>query len=477
MVTLGVDGLVSGLDTTSIITNLMSVEAQPQTLLKSQLSATQAKATAYRTVNTRFDAIRSAAEALTSTSLAAARSASSTNSTVTASATSSAVDGSSVSFRVEQLATAKQVTSLEKWSSPTARADEQPKPVWPIKVLDSTGATVGSIVIPANATLTDAVSAINASGYGVHATIVQLAANQFRLQVSSDGTGTDGARTLQGADETADDPQSQTVGTAESGFQRSRDAVNAQISIDGTGYVRESSTNTFADLMTGVSVTVSKADPTATSPTTISVGVDGSAIAAKVKALVDAANGALGVIKGYTVSTAGSAVATLQGDRALVQLGDSVMDAVSSAIGGKSLSTLGLQLNKDGTLSFDSGKFTATLASDPTTVNRLLSGVPATTTDGVTTAAVPGFADKIAALAKAASNSSTGTLVQLANGRDTLANAIQDKIDGWDIRLANRKDTLTKQFTALETALSTIKNQASWLSSQINQLYNPNKSS
>ncbi len=38
----------------------MKVEARPQDLLKTQLSAAQAKATAYRAVNTRFDAIRSA---------------------------------------------------------------------------------------------------------------------------------------------------------------------------------------------------------------------------------------------------------------------------------------------------------------------------------------------------------------------------------------------------------------------------------
>ena len=90
MVTLGVDGLVSGLDTTSIITNLMKVEAKPQDLLKTQLSATQAKAAAYRAVNTRFDAIRTAAEALTASSLQAAKTATSSTTSVTASATSTA---------------------------------------------------------------------------------------------------------------------------------------------------------------------------------------------------------------------------------------------------------------------------------------------------------------------------------------------------------------------------------------------------
>ena len=46
----------------------------------------------------------------------------------------------------------------------------------------------------------------------------------------------------------------------------------------------------------------------------------------------------------------------------------------------------------------------------------------------------------------------------------------QDRIDAWDLRLAKRKETLTRQFTAMETALSSLKNQSTWLAGQINSL-------
>ena len=59
---MSVDGLVSGMDTTSIISQLMSVEAGPQNALKTKLSATQTNASAYRTVNTTFLAITAAAD-------------------------------------------------------------------------------------------------------------------------------------------------------------------------------------------------------------------------------------------------------------------------------------------------------------------------------------------------------------------------------------------------------------------------------
>ena len=460
MVTLGVDGLASGLDTTSIITNLMKVEAKPQDLLKTQLSATQAKAAAYRAVNTRFDAIRTAAEALTTSSLAAAKTATSTSTSVTASATSAASAKSSVSFTVDRLATAQSGLLATTYTSTTAALPTDDVPSYPITVTQADGTTT-QITVPPNASLLDAVSAINASGV-LNATIIQLEKGQYRVQVGAAETG----KTFTITD----------ANGSSAGYVPKVDATTAQLTLTN-GLTATSTNNTFTDLIPGTTITVSKADTAGAAPTTVAVGSDSAAVTAKVKALVDAANGALGVIKGYTVSTAGTATATLQGDSTLVQLSSQLLTSISSAIGGKSASTVGLQLAKDGTITFDASVFAAKLASDPSTVARLISGTDATTVNGVDTPAVTGIAGQLAALAKTASDSSTGTLVSLAKGRDSLANTLQDRIDAFDIRLEARRATLTKQFTTLETALNTIKNQSSWLSSQIGQLYNPNKSS
>ena len=465
MVTLGVDGLASGLDTTSIISSLMKVEAKPQDLLKTQLYATQAKATAYRAVNTRFDAIRTAAEALTASSLSAAQTASSSTSSVTASATTAATAKGRVTFDVVQVASTQEVLSNRVFSSTTASVTgDGAQPSWPIQVIDANGQVTDTIVVPAGSSLADVADLISTSGYGLNATVVKVGAGQYRLKISADTAGSDGAFRI---GLTNDDGS-----VDETAYTETSPARGAIVDIGG-GFTASSPTNTFADLIPGTSITVSKVEYGAT----VAVGSDSSAVTAKVKALVDAVNGALGVIKGYTQSTAGAATATLQGDRALVQLTDRVLGAVSSAIGGKSAATIGLQLNRDGTISFDAAAFTAKLATDPVAVATVLSGTAASTTGGVTTPAVDGVAAKLAALAKVASDSSTGTLVQLAKGRDNLADSLQDRIDAFDIRLEARRATLTKQFTALETALNTIKNQSSWLSSQIGQLYNPNKSS
>jgi flagellar hook-associated protein 2 len=83
---------------------------------------------------------------------------------------------------------------------------------------------------------------------------------------------------------------------------------------------------------------------------------------------------------------------------------------------------------------------------------------------------VTGIAGRLLAVSKSASDATTGTLVALANGQDSLVKDIQNRISDWDLRLVKRKETLTRQFTAMETALSSLKNQSNWLAGQISSL-------
>jgi flagellar hook-associated protein 2 len=80
------------------------------------------------------------------------------------------------------------------------------------------------------------------------------------------------------------------------------------------------------------------------------------------------------------------------------------------------------------------------------------------------------IAGRLLAVSKSASDSTTGSLVKLAEGQDSMLKDIQSRIDSWDLRLAKRKEMLTHQFSAMETALSSLKNQSTWLAGQINSL-------
>src|SRR5438309_7885687 len=86
---LGLSGLSSGLDTSGIITKLMAIEQQPQTLLQNQLSNVSTYRSALQSVNTQLAAIATAAKtAATPGSLTAFTASSDTNgATATADAT------------------------------------------------------------------------------------------------------------------------------------------------------------------------------------------------------------------------------------------------------------------------------------------------------------------------------------------------------------------------------------------------------
>ena len=460
---MSVDGLVSGMDTTSLINQLLQAEAGPQTALKDKLGKTQTAASAYRTVNTTFLAVTAAAEALTTASLTAARKVTPSNTSVTASAGSTAVPGAAISFTVTSLASTQSVITNTQWDSATADV-RTVEPAWPIEILNGDGTPRGTVSVPPGATLADAVAAINAANLGVKASTVSTGGGKYRMQLTSTTPGSTGTFIVKSATE--------TPATAGSKFVQTSAGQDATLDLGG-GIVATSSSNTFADLLTGVSVTVSKVDPAAV---TLTVANDTDAVTSKVQTLVDAMNAALSTVKTYTSNASGS-TAALKGDYSVTSLAGMLLSAVSSAVGADgSPAQIGFQLSKDGKVTFDKAKFSAALKDDPAMAQRMVGGTLASNgPDGVVgggddVAATTGLAGRILAVSKSASDATTGTLVALANGQDTQAKDITDRIAAWDLRLAKRKETLTRQFTAMETALSSLKNQSTWLAGQLNSL-------
>jgi flagellar hook-associated protein 2 len=451
---MSVGGLISGLDTTNVISQLLQAEGAPQAALKTRLSVTNAAAAAYRSVNSRFDAVRSAAESLLKPETWTAMKATSSQPSVAATTSSSATAGS-LTFTVDKLATAHAVVNRDSvnWTSSASAYGAAS-----IDVFDGNGASMGpAITIGGTGTVADAAAAINASSYGLSAAVVQVSATEVALQVTAKDTGAAKAFSLSGA------------GT----FSVNTQGQDAQLSIGTTNpYTVSSATNSFSGLMPGTTLTVSKADPA--TPVTVTVGADPDAVAGKVQSLVDALNQALGSIKANT-NPKGGAASVLKGDSALRTLAGQLLDAASFAVGADgSPAVAGIELKKDGTVAFDKGKFLTALAADPAGVQRLLAGGPAgpgpDATSGTADDIVPGVAQRVFAIAKTATDATTGTLTLLADGRDKLAADIQSKIEAWDVRLAKRKEMLTRQFTAMETALSALRNQSTWLAGQINAL-------
>jgi flagellar hook-associated protein 2 len=492
--TSSISGLASGMDTATIVSQLMQIEAQPQTLLKTKLTQTQSQAAAYRQINTVMASLSSAAQALTGTALTSARKAASTSSSVAATAGTTAVAGSSISFTVNQLAAAQTSISAGTWSSATgdvrtASTGTTALPTWPLTFTKADG-TTGTINVAPGGSLNDAVAAINSSNLGLSASVIQLDSAHFKLQVTSNTTGKNGAFELLAPGETGDS----TFGSPGAAFSNTTTAADATITLT-SGDTATSSTNTFNELLTGVSVTVSQvstapagsAPATPPTPTTISVSSDTGGVTSKVKALIDAANSALTTISKYTDANNGTD-AVLKGDWSVTSLANQILDQISGAVGGdptapagtaarigKSPAQVGISLDRYGAIVFDSAKFSSALSSDPTLAQTIVGGVTGNGADGVANTPddsidTDGIAARLSVLAERASDKTTGMLTSLANSQDAQVKDIQSQIDDWTLRLQQRQSTLTSQFTAMETALGNLKNQSSWLTSQINSL-------
>jgi flagellar hook-associated protein 2 len=83
---------------------------------------------------------------------------------------------------------------------------------------------------------------------------------------------------------------------------------------------------------------------------------------------------------------------------------------------------------------------------------------------------VPGVAQRMAMVGNDAVDVVSGTLTASINGRKSEIDDLQAQIQSWDTRLAARQAQLKKQFTDMETALSQMKQQSSWLAGQVSTL-------
>jgi flagellar hook-associated protein 2 len=299
----------------------------------------------------------------------------------------------------------------------------------------------------------------------------------YQLQVTSTATGL--AKSFQITSDTQDATAYNVVSAGQ----------DAQITIgDGAGkIVSKSATNTFTGVMDGTTFTVSQTGVS----TTLKVGTDNGSITSAVSSMIDAANKAIQAVKDNTDSSEGS-TAALKGNFPLIQLADQIRSQLSNAIsvpvsadnptGSASPASLGIQLTKDGTITFDSAKFSAALSATPALAQQIAGGLTGAGLDGAAhtpddTVDTDGLAARLSVLAEIASDSVSGSIVTMANGEDSQAKDIQSQIDAWTLRLQQRKDTMTAQFNALETALSSLTSQQTWLTSQINNLPKWNSSS
>ncbi|WP_104099367.1 flagellar filament capping protein FliD [Cryobacterium sp. M96] len=447
-----IDGLVSGLDTTSLINSLMQVEAVPQTLLKAKVSSSQNLISALQGLNTQIAGLADLAGKAAKPAALDLYSATSTSPTVTTAVSANASAGQ-LDVVVTNLARSQVGVSAAMTAWPADPA---------VLTIVSGGVTTE---ISVSSTSLDAVStAINAANTGVTATKVASGVDaggvaQYRLQFTGNDSGAAKAFSVyQGtaAEVTANSAPDLLAAAGAAVIRTAQDASVTLWAGSTAAQTITSATNTFANLLPGVAITVSAVS---VDPVTIKVARDDAQIGSLASGLVSSLNGVFALISTKSAvvnSTNASGAAVLSAgiftsDSTVRDVKQRILTAASAPINGHSPSEYGISITRSGTMEFDAAKFAAALAKDPVTVK----------------AAVQEIATRVAAAASSASDKYDGQITAKITGQQSTVKNLGDRIADWDRSLATRRATLQSTYTALETQLSALKAQSSWLSAQV----------
>ncbi|MEG1598031.1 flagellar filament capping protein FliD, partial [Citrobacter sp.] len=223
------------------------------------------------------------------------------------------------------------------------------------------------------------VSAINNcdENPGVSAALVKTG-DTTTIMLTSDSTGEQSAFTATATDSTG---QSYTIVDPDDPTAQATTVTAAQDAIihlgNESGPEITSTTNTFDDVIPGVTMTFSEvSDPDdPTDVTTFTVAEDSSASQAKVQTFVDAYNTLIDTVDSLTSNGGdGSNPGVFAGDAGLSSLTNQLDDIAHSYYDGVSIVDYGISLDSDGHLQIDSDKFNEEMEANPDGLSSIFVG-------------------------------------------------------------------------------------------------------
>ncbi|WP_396269948.1 flagellar filament capping protein FliD [Ideonella sp.] len=483
-------GVGSGLDAEGIVSSLMAVERRPISLVQTQIDGLNTKMSSIGKLKSLVAAMRDKAAALTSTTAWGKMAVSTSDATsVSASAAANSPAGR-YSVTVQSLAAAQTITSgqfanssatLNEGSLTIELGSYQGSGTPATGFTAKPGATPVTINIGAGETSLSAIrDKINAAGAGVTASIVNDA-NGARLSLRSTATGeVNGFRIT--AAETTDDGAPGTglsalafnATTLTSPMALNQRSANAQATINGI--VVNSTTNTFAEVADGLTVTVSKVNAT---PVELVTSQDTASIKTSIDEFIKAYNEMAVYLRDQTKVEAATGSSTtsagntnvvmkggpLQGDRSAVdlqwQLRSVINESSSTSSQWSALSQIGIVMKQDGTLETKSTELTAALAK-PDELRKLLA------TDG-SSSANSGFMDRFRDVGDRVLSFEGSLEVRGQYLQKNISRLGLKKTDMED-RLTSKEENLRARYQSLDTQMSRLSALQQYVTQQLSSL-------
>jgi len=437
-------GLASGMDTQAIVDQLVALERQPIYRYEDEISQLEKQKSAWRDINSRISSLGDKLSDLKFSSTYNSRTAESTDEDIVSATASNNAAENSYELEITQLAKAHRVASNKQTDSTSA--------LGLTGTLEVKGKTLN---VESGFSLNDIRDLINnTEDLGAKATIVDN-----NLVIESTETGTDNVLNISGDIST------------DLGIATITSAQNANLKINGIDV--ESQSNSVDQAVEGITFELkgtTPADPDTgeIDPITIEVAKDTEKTEKAVQAFVDQYNSVMNFIdnkSNYNSDTEEGAI--LQGDSTLMRvqsrLRQSVMDSIETGGDLTHISQIGISIDREGVMSLDTDTLNEALENDSSAVTKFFNAE--SEEDGFTGMAtrLDGYIDQLI-------KSNTGLIPSRMDSVDQRIDNLNDDIADVEDRVEMSRERYMSQFTAMETALSEMQQQSSWMQSQLSSL-------
>lgn len=457
--------------TSDTIDQLLQSDELRKTVIQNKIDKINTKSQAWTDISTRLSNLTSKLDVLQDEATYQTKKVTSSDDTIaTISGTSDSMEGS-YDLVVKQLATASKITGgVVSKADGTTKISTKDALGYSGKLTITNGATDGSdtaltveIDVKATDSLKDIANAINnakdpsddkgTKSAGLKATIVN---NQ--LVISSEEMGD---RTLTIGGDLKD-----SLGFKDSQTTRGQ---SAKFTLDGIEMERNS--NTPTDVVDGVTLNFKKADASKT--ITLGLSNDTDKELSAVKDFVSQYNSVMGFLSEKMdvgdPSKSDNTTGALAGDSTLISLQSKLQSTVlgGKSVNGVSASTLGLSVDRNGTLSLDETKFKAQLAKNPNAVKDFFfvdtSSKYSTEKNGT------GYTADFKAVIDRYTSTKSGSEGVISLRKSSYQSEIKDynkQIERITEQIATKRARYVTMFTNLDTAIGNLQSQFSYFQSQ-----------
>jgi flagellar hook-associated protein 2 len=452
-------GLATGLDTNALITELMNAERTPltrletdKTWLNNRLAAFQQFDKALQTFKGAIDNAGDRDQYFKKTATLASED------FFTATASEDALANTSYDVEVKSLAQVQK--SYTNTGTDTGFASKTSETFGTGTLSITIDGVDRAIEISEGInSLEGIMNAINEADIGVSANIINDGSDTpYRLSLTGKDVGV--AFTV---DESGLTGGTESLGT----LVTAQEAASALIEVDGLEIT--STTNTIEDAIPGVTLDLLDAELNTT--TKITIGEDNSSLQANVTAFVTGYNSVVSFISSQS-TIGGSEGGILAGDSGLNSIKRHLQEMLTTITDNdgpfKAMSQLGLETQKDGTVILNTAAFQEAVDENADSVISLLSG----NEDGE-----GGIIEEFTTYLEGLTHSSNGVLAGRSASITRNVENIDERIAQVSLRLEKREETLRSQFSAMESLVSTMNAQSSFLTQQMSAISNLGKQS